>query len=127
MADKGTTTNTSKSTAVTTTSPAKSEGVDFKFWGAMISSIIGIALFGTSIGIALNNLGGGQNGNQEFKQHLPGILIPACIATLFLFIGLAIYIVQAQPQYALYGLLAVVCISLGVSVAALSVSIVIQQ
>jgi hypothetical protein len=117
----------STTTAVSaSSSAAKSEGFDYKFLGALITTVIGIGCLITSIVLNVKK-GGGTNGNQEFKQHLPAIFIPACIGAFILFIGIAIFIVQTRPSYALYGLLAVVCISLGISVAALSTSVAISQ
>lgn len=122
----GTKDATTSATTAVNSSAAKSEGFDYKFWGALITTVIGIGCLIASIVLNVQK-GGGTNGNQEFKQHLPAIFIPACIGTLFLFIGIAIYIVQSNPSYALYGLLAVVCISLGISVIALSTSVAISQ
>lgn len=112
--------------APASSAPASSEGFDYKFWGALITTVVGIGCLIASIVLNVQK-GGGTNGNQEFKQHLPAIFIPACIGAFVLFIGIAIFIVQTRPSYALYGLLAVVCISLGISVAALSTSVAISQ
>ena len=106
--------------------PAPSEGFDYKFYGALLTTVVGIGCLIASIVLNVQ-MGGGTNNNQEFKQHLPAIFIPACIGAFILFIGIAIFIVQTRPSYALYGLLAVVCISLGISVAALSTSVAISQ
>ena len=116
----------SSSAASTPSSAASSEGFDYKFYGALITIVVGIGCLIASIVLNVQ-MGGGTNNNQEFKQHLPAIFIPACIGAFILFIGIAIFIVQTRPSYALYGLLAVVCISLGISVAALSTSVAISQ
>ena len=105
---------------------SSSEGFDYKFYGALLTTVVGIGCLIASIVLNVQ-MGGGTNNNQEFKQHLPAIFIPACIGAFILFIGIAIFIVQTRPSYALYGLLAVVCISLGISVAALSTSVAISQ
>jgi len=115
-----------KANAASAASTSKSDGVDFKFWGALVTSVIGIGCLITSIVLNVQK-GGGTNSNQEFKQNLPAIFIPACIGSILLFIGIAIYIVQSHPSYALYGLLGVVCLSLGLSVIALSTSVAISQ
>jgi hypothetical protein len=107
-------------------STSKSDGVDFKFWAALVTSVIGIGCLIASIVLNVQK-GGGTNSNQEFKQNLPAIFIPACIGSILLFIGIAIYIVQSHPSYALYGLLGVVCLSLGISVIALSISVATSQ
>jgi hypothetical protein len=109
-----------------TASTSKSDGVDFKFWAALVTSVIGIGCLIASIVLNVQN-GGGTNNNQEFKKNLPAICVPACIGSILLFIGIAIYIVQSHPSYALYGLLGVVCISLAISVIALSTSVAISQ
>jgi len=116
---------TSTSTTVST-SVSKSDGVDFKFWAALVTSVIGIGCLIASIVLNVQK-GGGTNNNQEFKKNLPAIFVPACIGSILLFIGIAIYIVQSHPSYALYGLLGVVCLSLGISVIALSTSVAISQ
>lgn len=97
-------------------------GITKELIGTIICGVIAVALYITSFVYTSKALGGGADRNTAIREALPGIIAPGIIAGLFLFIGIAIFILQTDNIKVIYGLLALCVFSFTMSYIAIAVS-----
>jgi len=97
-------------------------GITKELIGTIVCGVIAVALYITSFVYTSKALGGGADRNNAIREALPGIIAPGIIAGLFLFIGIAIFILQTDNIKVIYGLLALCVFSFTMSYIAIAVS-----
>ena len=110
------------STTVTVNDKNTDSGITKELIGTIICGVIAVALYITSFVYTSKALGGGADRNTAIREALPGIIAPGIIAGLFLFIGIAIFILQTDNIKVIYGLLALCVFSFTMSYIAIAVS-----
>lgn len=120
MASSGT---QSAATATAAANDKKTDsGITKELIGTIVCGVIAVALYITSFVYTSKALGGGADRNNAIREALPGIIAPGIIAGLFLFIGIAIFILQTDNIKVIYGLLALCVFSFTMSYIAIAVS-----
>lgn len=109
-------------TTVTVNDKSTDSGITKELIGTIICGVIAVALYITSFVYTSKALGGGADRNTAIREALPGIIAPGIIAGLFLFIGIAIFILQTDNIKVIYGLLALCVFSFTMSYIAIAVS-----
>lgn len=97
-------------------------GITKELIGTIICGVIAVGLYITSFVYTSKALGGGTERNTAIREALPGIIAPGIIAGLFLFIGIALFILQTDNIKVIYGLLALCVFSFTMSYVAIAVS-----
>ncbi len=90
--------------------------------GPILCGVIAIVLYATSFVYTSKALGGGADRNTAVREALPGIIAPGILAGLILFIGIALFILQADNIKVIYGLLFLSVFSFTMSYVAIAVS-----
>ena len=90
--------------------------------GPIVCGVIAIGLYITSFVYTSKALGGGSDRNTAVRDALPGIIAPGILAGLILFIGIALFILQADNIKVIYGLLFLSVFSFTMSYLAIAVS-----
>lgn len=93
-----------------------------KIIGTISCGVIAVALYITSFVYTSKALGGGTERNTAIREALPGIIAPGIIAGFFLFIGIALFILQTDNIKVIYGLLFLSVFSFTMSYIAVAIS-----
>ena len=88
----------------------------------IVCGVIAIGLYITSFIHTSRALGGAPDRNNTIREALPGIIAPGILAGLILFIGIALFILQADNINVIYGLLFLSVFSFTMSYIALAIS-----
>lgn len=97
-------------------------GITPKIIGTIFCGLIALALYITSFVYTSKALGGGTERNTAIREALSGIIAPGIIAGFFLFIGIALFILQTDNIKVIYGLLFLSVSSFTMSYVAIAVS-----